>query len=63
MTVGGGTVEQQKIEKLISIEEELLTLIDRTSKVNNSHPEWLRATRLLNQIQLKRLELEIQNLR
>lgn len=58
----GGTVEQRKIEKLKSIEEDLLGVIDRTSKINNSHPEWLRATRLLNQIQLKRLELEIQDL-
>lgn len=59
----GGTVEQQKIEKLLDIEQELLGLIDRTSKVQGQHAEWEKATRMLNQIQLKRLALEVEDLR
>jgi hypothetical protein len=59
----GGTVEQQKIEKLEEIEKLLLEVIDRTLDNPNHHPEYLKAERLLNQVQLYRAELQLEDMR
>jgi hypothetical protein len=53
---------EQQIRNLRALEEDLGFLIDRTSKSPNDHPENLKATRMLNQVQLKRLQLQVNEL-
>lgn len=58
-TVGGGTVEQQRIARLKDIEQTLIGIIANTEKVQGSYPEFTRAKRYLIQVQLERVKLEI----
>lgn len=53
---------EQKIRNLKALEEDICFLVDRTAKDPTDRPENLKATRMLNKVQLKRLELQVNEL-